>query len=196
MSLLHGGPRLGGQGLLGLGPTLPSNLTSYPFGDQVLLLAAALLCSCPSVAPEVLPHLSFACAGLPAGRANSPSSSSAWSGPTAVLTWEAFPRNPGLARSPGHLPPLPWACSIFCLGVFVSWIQGPLPSSLKCLEGKNHFGSSSEVTARPDTKQVLRNIHSFISAIRIHSDHLLSPCYVLGTVGYKTKLLPLWCSVF
>ena len=52
----------------------------------------------------------------------------------------------------------------------------PFSASLKCLEGKNHFGSISEVTIGPDTKQVLRSIHSFVSVIRIHSKQLLSPC--------------------
>lgn len=61
----------------------------------------------------------------------------------------------------------------------------PVPDSYKCLKVKNHFGSSSEVSSEPDAKKVSEIsvhsfIHSFISAIMIHSEHVWSPYYVPG----------------
>ena len=77
----------------------------------------------PSVTPGVLPHLNLACTQLSAGRTSSPTSS-AWSRPTAALTWEALPWAPLLAQP---FASLPWARSISCLGVFVSWMGPSLP---------------------------------------------------------------------
>lgn len=173
MSLPHRGPRLG--------PTLPANLTSYSSRDRSCL--SQPLCSTP--APQSLLG-SCLTSALPAlssqlDRPTAPTSS-ARSRPTAALTWEVPPWAPLLSQPSARLP---WARSISCLGVFVSWIYGPFSASLKCLEGRNHFGSISEVTIGPDTRQVLRNIHPFISVIRIRSEQLLSPCMCWAWQGTK-----------
>lgn len=189
-------PVVGRSRAPGPGSTRPSSFTSYPSSDPVLPLEAPRF-SAPAASRSSDSATPLLC----------PLGGSSWNGQLPLLflcpvkahhPWgpHSYAHLGSLSTSPwAHcLPwtstPLPFlsgACPISCLGVFLSWMHGSLPASHKYLEDKNHFGSSSEVPAGPHTKQVLRNIcsfiHSFTPAIMIHSEHLWSPYYVAGTAS-------------
>ena len=172
MPLPHRGPRLG--------PILPASLTSYgPGMGPVSHSRAALLLPLP----QLLPGFCLTSA-LPA-------LSSQLDGPAPPPPLPGQDPQPPLLGKPFHGLPCSLSRPPLCPGPAPSpaWgvceLDGPFSASLKCLEGKNHSGSISEVTIRPDTKQVLRNIHPFISVIRVRPKQSLSPVMCWARQGIK-----------